>query len=328
MNTRKSPNVAQTYKDIKRYEFVLKAFIALEHKLCTIAGVTVHQGRVLYTDSSGSGTRHRRVTPDMVIEVAGPKNRYRAINEIKGSLPRNPKNWNEIIAQLEKYKRVCTGWVDPLPGNPHNVIMTLRGSDADAFAGHMAALGSKSDINTWPVVIKATPTHSEGGEGIEIAIVQGRISNPKISSLLSDKNGCRIQLYQIVKKIDQMKFYDSHPPIPYTMTILWDHVFSKFLHGRKIQEFNEKKAVKITVSMGQIYMKIKKFAPSSNAECIEQSWIKTAMNHFEKMRVVSHNSDGTFEVTYKKHGKSTMDWIVRNAGNFEGRSAKTPRNSV
>lgn len=50
MNTRKSPNVAQTYKDIKRYEFVLKAFIALEHKLCTIAGVTVHQGRVLYTD--------------------------------------------------------------------------------------------------------------------------------------------------------------------------------------------------------------------------------------------------------------------------------------
>jgi len=70
MNTRKSHNVAQTYKDIKGYEFVLKAFIALERKMCTVAGVTVRQGRVPYADSSGSGTSHRRVTLGTVIEVA------------------------------------------------------------------------------------------------------------------------------------------------------------------------------------------------------------------------------------------------------------------
>lgn len=327
MRTNKQQQHAdETENRIKKYEFALKVFVALEHKLCSLEKMDVYQAKKLRLSGVGSTSYSKEVTPDMVVEASRHGQLlYRAIVEIKESLPTLPKDWNAVVAQLEKYKLVAGGWDTDVPDKPHDVMLATGMPHAKKVAAWAGKNRGSGGTGNWLIVVSVVAAKHDGEECIEIAKIYGKIAHPKIDRGLSPAQNCRISLNDIVTKVDQMKFYDSYPPIEYTMSILWDHVFSKFVHGKKLKKFKDNKKVLITVSMVQILKKMKTFAPRTNPMCIQQSWIKKAMSAFEDMRIVSHDGDGQFTVAYKKHSKPTTDWIVDRIACLDGDDARARR---
>lgn len=297
---------------IKRYEYVLKSFIALEH-VFALGGLSVHQGKSLrVAGAEGDG---REVTPDMAVEAAGRGRPYMAVVEIKGSLPEQPENWGGVIAQLEKYRLATGEWAGAAPGEPHDVMLATGAPHAERLAKWVGGARAGPGTGEWLVVIMVAPAKHGDEECMEIVRMHGQIGHPKINERMSPEANCRIPMWKVMVKMDQLKFDDSHPPVEYTMTVLWDHVFSKFVHGKKLRTLRDGKDVSIRVSMGQITDRIKSFSPHTNRDCVCASWIRDAMSMFEKMNVASGEVDGLFNITYRKHGMDTTEWIMRNTAN-------------
>lgn len=298
---------------IKRYEYVLKSFIAIEHEFCALGGLSVHQGKRLRVAGAEGG--ERVVTPDMAIEATGRGRPYRAVVEIKGSLSEQPENLGGVIAQLEKYRLATGGWGGAAPGAPHDVMLATDAPHAERLAKWVGDGRAGPGTEEWLVVIMVAAAKHGDEECMEIARMHGRIDHPKINERTSPEANCRIPMWKVMVKMDQLKFDDSHPPVEYTMTVLWDHVFSKFVHGKKLRTLRDGKDVPIRVSMGQITDRIKSFSPHTNQDCVHDSWIRDAMSMFKKMNVASGEVDGLFNITYRKHGMNTTEWIMRNTAN-------------
>ena len=300
----------ETQGKIEKYEFALKTFVALEHKLCSLVKVNVYQAKKIRRPGDKHPLDDIEVRPDMVVEECGHGTLYKAIIEIKESLSSLPENRSDVSAQLEKYRRATRGWDNDVSNMPHDVMLATGMLDAKKFVTWIKKDPQGSSLAEWLIVIGVLSIKYEDKEHIEIARIHGKIQHPKIDHVLSPEQRCRISLDDIVRKIDQMKFYDSHPPVEYTMSILWDHVFSKFLHGKKLQEFKDEKKVLIKISMTQIVDKISAFAPRSNPRCVRQRWIREAISTFKDMGIVSSKGNDEFTVTYKKHNQSTTNWII------------------
>ena len=308
---------------IEKYEYALKAFVALEYKFCAFEKMDVRQGKKLYIPKAEPGGGERMVTPDMVIETASQRRLYRAVVEIKGSLPTRPEDWNGILSQLEKYKLASKGWSGSNGLNtPHDVILATGKLHAEKFADWLNKFDVKRDIKKWLVIVTVINPNDNDNGFIDITKVYGRIRHSKIDSKMSAQK-CQIPMYKIIKKIDRMKFYDSDPPVEYTMAILWDHVFSKFIHGKKLQKMMDGEKVSISTNMDRIRKTIKAFAPRSNPECVRQSWIRKAMLWFEEIKVVSVETNGSFTITYKKHNMSTTKWITGRTKKLQNDGANT-----
>lgn len=324
MRTDKQEQHARETQDkIKKYEFALKAFVALEHKFSSLAKVNIYQAKKLRLGDTKPALRDREVTPDMVVETNDSGILYRAIVEIKESLTTLPENWDALHAQLEKYRLATSGWDNAVPDARHDVMLVASMRHAKKVVAWARKKRGGSGMGRWLIVVGIVVTKHEDNEWMEIAKVYGKIGHPKIDRELSPERDCRILLDDIVKKLARMKFYDSYPPVEYTMSILWDHVFSKFVHGKKLKQFRNDKKVSITITMTQILDKIATFAPRTNPKCIRRSWIREAMSMFVKMRIVSHEGNEQFTIAYKKHKKPTTDWIADRVANLSRTSTGT-----
>lgn len=308
---------------IKKYEYALKVLIALEHMFCSLDKTAVYQGKKLRIPDAESDRGEREVTPDMAVETTGQKRPYRAVVEIKESLPALPKDWDGVIDQLEKYRLATGGWDSAVSDMPHDVMLATDTPHAGKFASWLRNDHARSDMAKWLVVVMVVTTKYNDKEFMKIARVHGRISSLKIDSELSLPKGYQIPLYKVMRKMGRMKFYDSNPPVEYTMAILWDHVFSKFVHAKKLQKIMDGEKVTISVSMKQIQKKIKSFAPRTNQGCVRRSWISDAMSTFEKISVVSRRDGDSFVISYMTHSMPTTDWIMsRTAKLQDGRARR------
>lgn len=188
-------------EDIKKYEYVLKSFVALEHIFCALGGMSVRQGKKLRLGTRAGGDAGRKVTPDMVVEATGGGRPYRAVVEIKGSLPELPENWSDVIGQLEKYRLATDGWDGAAPDEPHDVVLATGAPHAEKFAGEMGKALSGSEMEKWLVVVRIATARHGDDECVEITRIYGRIGHPGIDAEVSPKANCRIPLYEIMGKI-------------------------------------------------------------------------------------------------------------------------------
>lgn len=301
--------------DITKYEHVLKSFVALEHKFCALGEMSVQQGKKLRLGAEAGKDAGREVTPDMVVEATGGGRRYRAVVEIKGSLPALPKDWDKAIGQLEKYRLATDGWDGAAPDEPHDVVLATGAPHAEKFAGEMGKAPAGSEMKKWLVVIRVAAARYGDDECMEITKIYGKIGHQGIDAKMPTGKNCRIPLYEIMEEINQLKFYDSHPPVEYTMTILWDHVFSKFVPKKLLRELRDGQDVTIKVSMEQIRDAIRSFSPRTNRDCVCESWISNAMSKFKNMNVASDEAGGLFAITYRKHNMLTTEWIMGKTAN-------------
>lgn len=111
--------------------------------------------------------------------------------------------------------------------------------------------------------------------------LSGKISHAKADGSLA--KGIEIHAYKLLKKLNNTKFYDSMPPLPYIMAILWVTIFPSLVHDKKRKMLHTCKKIAIDVEVDRVHRLVSKFAPPSNPQCIKRSWIVKSLNEFVRI---------------------------------------------
>jgi hypothetical protein len=302
---------------INDYEYTCQTIIVLTNIIAFNMKGKVYQGKPLLTSSGNTVSPTTTVTPDLAIEIPAQNGQtdYLAVNEIKVNLPKEKKYWFKDAQQLKKYDDDLQGWT--LAGtSTHDVMFTTIELRTFGFHQYMDELSStrKLQINRNFAILHSTPLEQDNSF-IIIKKDHGVISNATLDSLLS--NGVGVPRLKIIQEINQMKFFDSEPPIIYTMMIIWDHVLKTFLSTEQMRTLKGNKIFSIKLTVEEVYKKISRYAPQSNPSCIQHSWIRKALLGFAELNLArsSDTAKESFEVRFRAHKGKILDWLLDEISN-------------
>lgn len=319
-NTKESTpenSVAQVRAEIDAYMFTIQSMLGLEKIFAETLQIRVRHGPKMDTSAG------HEVTPDMSLEVTGGRLAgYRAINEVKSRYPTHEPALRRLARQLQQYDDIRPGWSLPdvrhRPGPPaYDLILTVPADQAADYANNLPGY-----LRTCGVVITREfcivgfgLDSSDGDERLHTKKVYGRLSIPDIDRVLA--KGDALDMYGLLDELAPIKFYDSNPPIPYTMSILWSRVFLGMIHGKKRRDVRRGRTVKISVTIERLHKLVSKFAPPSNPRCIKTSWVTAALDKFVAVKLARKAKEGEYEIWYRQGESLTLDWLVRLVNNVK-----------
>ena len=111
-------------------------------------------------------------------------------------------------------------------------------------------------------------------------------------------------------KLSMVKFYDSNPPVPYMMSILWSVVFPSIIHAKKRKEMELGRTVEIRVGEGRICALVSKLAPPSNPHCIKSAWVTAALDKLVDVKLARKVGDGEYVIHYRQGESHVLDWLI------------------
>ncbi len=318
--------------DIDNYNFVLYSIVAFEKIFKEAISAETIQGKELKTSQNNEISKNETITPDLVVEVP-QKNKlvdYKVINEIKASFPEDKDRWLEDARQLKKYDDKLSGWKYNTTFS-HDIMLTTDISFSNEFKEYMDELEKSAKIKIKrSFSILECVRRERAVQQLFIRKFSGEISNDRLDKIFS--SGQAITLYNILNDINKMKFYDASPPTVYTMMILWDFVFPRFINSRiKFRDLNANRIVELEITLEQMYRVLKKFTPDSNPNCIKKSWIEKALLWFNEIgSVISPETGEKFVIKYRKvpKEKKILDWILEKVSGKTKSSDKNTENQT
>lgn len=302
--------------------FAMQAVLALEKIFAETWRARVRQGPKMKTSAGGE------VTPDMTFEVAGGRLAgYRAVNEIKSRYPPRGRSRRRLAQQLQQYDDIESGWSLPAAsGGParlgYDLMLTVPVAHASDYVANLPKdlRASGVTITRRFCILGSDHDSRGGGSRTRTRIVHGRLSIPEIEERLA--KGDAVETYGILDGIAGAKFYDSNPPIPYMMSVLWSYVFPGMIHDAKRRSLFRGRTVKANAETKRVHKRVLKFAPSSNPRCIRMSWVATALDEFVRVGLAKKVGDGKYEIWYRLGTPPVLDWLTRLVGSAGGSGAR------
>ncbi len=299
---------------ITDYEFTCHTIVAFEYTIKRYFNGTCRQGPKLKTSENNEIQANTEVTPDIVIEIKsdkfGKSISYEAINEITTDLPKDTSYWERKAKQLKKYDDELK-WPDGQNLVNHEIMFTTNQLRTFAFYEYMNKLKQENNKLTLKrnlIILHSTP-EEKAKSFIVIKKDHGTIANPELEKILA--NGEPVPRYNIVQDINQMKFVDSNPPTIYTMMILWTAVFKTYLSKDEQKLLRGNKVFNINTTSSEIGKRLSRFAPETNPDCIEPSWIEDALYGFKELNLATliNEKESKFEIKFSAHSGKFIDWI-------------------
>jgi len=298
----------RTPADIDNYEYACNNIVVFEKIFSEYVNAVTHQGRKLKPSINNKITKED-VTPDLAFEQKNGK--YRAVNEIKAWLPNDRSRWMEVVEQLQSYDDELTNW--KFSGSEkHDIMITLDPQFTNEFFDYIEKLKEKGITIDRNFSIIESSRQERAEPRIFVKKDHGIINHDKLEKEF--RRGIPIIMYNIVRDLDKLKFYDANPPVIYTMMQMWDHVFSKFINSREKQiRLDTGKIVPIDLEVDKIYEKLSKLTHDSNPDCIEKGWIRNALNEFVGLGMAepSVTSSSKFTIKYRKHSGDTREFLIK-----------------
>lgn len=321
-------NSGRIHAEIAAYEFTTKAMVCLEQTFKDLANTHFRQGPRM--GAAGGGTAP--ITPDMVFEVVGtgePRSPgYRAVGEIKASFPQLPAALDLIVEQIQKYDGDLDGWETGRaaasgPRNRHDIIIVTRLEQARTFAVRLpAAFRDRGVKIKRPLSILGVVRRKEGNDDLfKVKKLSGRISHARADNALA--KGVEIHAYKMLKELDGTKFYDSMPPLPYIMAILWVQVFPNLVHDKKRKRLHMHESITIDVGVDRVHRLISRFAPPSNPQCIKRSWITASLDEFVRVGL-AQKKKGEYTIYYAMGKALPLRWFVQLVTKGRKRGPRAP----
>lgn len=304
-------NSDKTHAEITAYKFTMDAIACLEHIFHNLAGAKFRQGQRM---KSGRTTS---VTPDMVFESAGGPYSpgYRAVCEIKASFPHHPAALDRVVTQIRHYDNDLGGWGtgSAAAGGPranHDIIIATRFKQAGVFAaGLPAAFRDRCvKIERRLSILGIVSRKGSNGDLFWVEKLSGTISHAKVNDALA--KGVAIDAYGLLEEHGSTLFYDSRPPLPYIMAVLWIHVFPNLVHDRRRKKLHKDKGVLIDVEVDRVHRLVSKFAPRSNPQCIKRSWILASLDEFVRVGLAQKLPESRYKIRYVAGIQRPMRWLV------------------
>ena len=310
--------------EICAYKFTVESLVCIERASKDLAGAKLRQGPRM---RAADGTT---VTPDMTLEAAEGRGRvgYRAVCEIKSSFPQYSTAVDQMVRQVQHYDGELAGWEDEAEpdgrrGGDHDIVIVVRHIHASSFtAGLPAALKERDAEIKSPLSVLGI-IHKEGNGDVDqffLKRTSGSMSHKKMHTTLG--RGWSIDTHSMVKELDSTKFYDSRPPLPYVMSVLWIYVFPRLVHDKKLKRLQMNTEISIDVEVGRIHRLVSRLAPASNPGCVKRAWIKDSMEEFVRIGLAEKSDRDKYRIRYLAHEPRPAEWFARmtagSAGNTDG----------
>ena len=302
-------NVDAISAEILAYEFTVEAIVCIDSAFKDLADARLRQGPRMRTVGGVV------VTPDMTLEAAEGRDGagYRAVCEIKSSFPRHRTAMDQMVRQVRHYDGELSGWENEGdPGADHDIVIGVRDKHALDFAsGLPAALKERGVEIKSPISIIAIMSNNgnDNSKLFFLKITSGTISHKKTHDALG--RGWSIDSLSLANDLDNTKFYDSRPPLPYIMAVLWARVFPSLTHGKKLKRLRMGMEVTIDVEVGRIHRLASMLAHSSNPMCVKRAWIKDAMEEFARVGQAKKVGSDKYRIRYSMHESRPAEWFAR-----------------
>ena len=261
------------------------------------------------------------VTPDMTIEARkGPRDAgYRAVCEIKSSFPQHVAAVDQMVRQVRQYDGELAGWeYEAPPGDDsrrrgdHDVVIVVRARLAPDFAAGLPAALKERDVKIKsPLSIIGIVRDDGGGDDGRFLLKRsfGTISHRKAHDALG--RGWSIDVHTMAGELNGTKFYDSRPPLPYIMSVLWIQVFPNLAHGKKRKRLRSNAEVPIDAEVDRVHRLASRLAPPSNQGCVKRAWVKDSMEEFVRVGLAEKTGTDRYRICYAVRASRTLEWLAR-----------------
>lgn len=215
--------------------------------------VLVFQGRRLEpspkktVNSNGEQVPH--VTPDIGVLLPSKDG---VLGEVKKSFPMEQELWIKTFEQLMSYDDDLRGWPsNDKKVNSHDIVLILHQSRTKAVRKFFEEYkGSKINFNR-PFCIIEFNRSDERNAYIFFRIEYGSLSDNSVNGKLA--NGVPVPMLVFIKTYSTIKIYDSEPPLPYLIELIWTNVvLRKASEDSKFEKLRTNQKIEVIFEIDKI----------------------------------------------------------------------------
>jgi hypothetical protein len=248
------------------------------------------------------------VTPDITLQLTHDRG---LVVELKESLPkRHPEGrdyWKGTFDQLKNYDACLEGWeTESRRVGQQELVLIVDQKLVRRVIDYIKEKEfSFHDFSKNFCIVQYSPLNGLR-EGVFLRIEDGEIDDFKTVTARKLRDGIPVALdYLLSSGLSRIKFLDYEPPLVYTMSILWDHVFSALLSEedwRRAKMGSSRKLIRKTVSKSELRdVLARNFTDENSKQGIEEKWVEEALESFVKLGLAEREEDsGKYTIKYRK----------------------------
>lgn len=259
--------------------------------------VFVFQGRRLEPSSkkttTSTGEQINYVTPDVGILMPSKRG---VLGEIKKSFPIEQDHWLKTFKQLMSYDDDLKGWPsDNEQIDSHDIVLILHQTRAGAVRRYYESKAGNEINFSRPFIIIQFNRADERKSYYFFQKVLGELTEKKIDDQLAD--GVSVPMDVFVKTYSTVKIYDSQPPLPYLMEIIWTHVIlPRAAETERFEKLRKNQKIDIVIDVDKIVEELHKgfsfhdlhgYIPDRQPKIPKKEWVATACDQLVKSKEAS-----------------------------------------
>jgi len=275
--------------------------------------VKVAQGRRMKTSAANRATPNAEVTPDLCIQDAS--NNKGLVAEIKKSFPANTKLWMDDFKQLVGYDDNLLNWLtDDGTVEEHELALLLEQGRARAiiryYEEHKQEIGLVRNL----IVVQ----FNRSDEANPYFFFRREHGNLKHFSAANQhlEDGRKVPLKKLAMQFEKVKLYDSPPPLPYLLHLIWDSVVLRWASDDERFAELKKRKLPVPVTVDGVVNELhenysfRRFNSDNNdhqPRIPPKSWVVYALNALVVFKLAEWTNERSGECTvYFKRFKDTL----------------------
>lgn len=242
----------------------------------------IWQGRKMKTSARNTVSPNTDVTPDLVVQV---DDKNGVVAEVKYSFPLDQALWMDDFNQLKAYDDDLSNWDTANKKiDNHEIVLLPEQSRAVAVKKFYEKLSEKGPFLNKNFAIVEFNRADQGKAYLFFRLQHGDLkSSVELNARL--QNGVKVPIEALFCSYAKCKIYDSKPPMPYLLHLIWEAVVvSKASGDPKFSHLRRNGTIRVDVSVDEIKQELTQsysFKPINSGNSLHSdisvTWIKEAI---------------------------------------------------
>ena len=284
--------------------------------------VKVFQGRRLHhieeieQENNGKQRTVTQVTPDIGVVYNATDG---ILAEVKRSFCRNQDHWMDDFRQLLSYDGMIEAW--PTPNGKldnHEIALLVHQARGRAVLDYYQGKKESEIVFQKPFTIIEFNRSDEANPFFFFRTSEGTLRDPVLNTRL--RIGVQVPMEKLSKIYSEIKLYDTEPPCPYLLEIIWTNVILPLaIKDDRFPQLTSKGKMEVQVEVDHIVkvlhenFSFKKLHGDEEAQprIPQREWVLRGLDILEKAKEGKwvDRENGIFSVTFRKHKKVLEHFI-------------------
>jgi hypothetical protein len=281
--------------------------------------VKLAQGREFRTSSSNRISPDNIVTPDLCIQIGNDKG---IAAEVKISFPKNQEHWADDFNQLMKYDDNLENWwtADSKIQN-HDIVLLPHPSRSVMVEEYFQKQSSQGEVKFERPFSIVEFNRSDQSNGYYF--FRKRSGEMKADEEIAEKlkYGIQVPTEKLMLNYEKHKLYDSKPPMPYLLHIIWESIILRFASDSQDLSQSRKTKIEIVTSVEKITKELYdncsfkgfNFDESDHQPKVPlTSWVRTAVHALVTFKYAEwiNQSEGTCKIYFNKRLNDVFETFI------------------